>query len=252
MSDTPPIWLLHGWAANRHVFDPLAERLQPAAVVCPNLPGHGNAAYEGRFDLPAIADQYAAQMPAAVHLLGWSLGGLIALHLAARHPHKVLSLCLTASFAKLQAAPNYPAGLNQPALSKMLPLFQQDYAKYIRQFIQLQFLYSKHHTDLQEAVLAKLTAASAPPALADALNALSQADARPLLVQIRCPTLLLFGDKDTLTPPRMGEYLQQHLPRSRLQLIPGAVHAPFLSHADEFAAHYRNFLLQTERPPAFR
>lgn len=251
MSDTPPVWLLHGWAANRHVFDPLAERLRPAAVVSPNLPGHGDAAYEGRFDLAALADRYAAQMPAAVHLLGWSLGGLIALHLAARHPHKVLSLCLTASFAKLAAAPDYPAGLNQPALGRMLPLFRQDYAKYIRQFIQLQFLYNTRHADLQETVLAKLGTA-APPALADALNALLQADARPLLPQIACPVLLLFGDKDSLTPPRMGEYLHRHLPLSRLHLIPGAVHAPFLSHADEFAACYRNFLLQTDRPPAFR
>lgn len=252
MPHSPPIWLLHGWAANRHVFAPLAERLQTAAVFCPDLPGHGDAPAEGGFDIAAIADAYAAQMPHPVHLLGWSLGGLIALYLVARHPHKVLSLCLTASFAKLTAAPDYPAGLGQPALGKMLPLFQQDYAKYIRQFIQLQFLYSKRHADVQEAVLAELTAAPVPPALADALHALLQADARPLLPQIACPVLLLFGDKDSLTPPRMGEYLHQHLPCSRLQLIPGAVHAPFLSHADEFAAHYRNFLLQTDQPPAFR
>jgi carboxylesterase bioH len=52
----------------------------------------------------------------------------------------------------------------------------------------------------------------------------------------------VFGQKDAITPPRMGEYLNRHLADSELVLMEKAAHAPFLSHADEFAERYRNFV----------
>lgn len=52
----------------------------------------------------------------------------------------------------------------------------------------------------------------------------------------------MFGQKDAITPPRMGEYLNRHLADSELVLMEKAAHAPFLSHADEFAERYRGFV----------
>ena len=86
------------------------------------------------------------------------------------------------------------------------------------------------------------TTARAWPALQAALDAVNQADARPLLAHIRTPSLLVFGQKDAITPPRMGEYLNRHLTDSELVLMEKAAHAPFLSHADEFAERYRGFV----------
>ncbi len=242
MSTPSPIWLVHGWAANHHIFDPLAARLAGYPLRAPDLPGHGQAAFHGRFDLTALADSWAACLSEPIHLLGWSLGGAVALTLAARHPDKVRSLCLTAAFAKLQAVEGYPEGLPHIALYKMLPLLEQDYPKYMRQFLQLQFLYAQQHAGLLAEVLPKLLHSGTPPALSAALNAAVAFDGRPLLAGIRCPSLLLFGDKDNITPQRMGTYLHHHLPDSRLQIISGAAHAPFLSHADRFADSYCSWL----------
>lgn len=242
MSAPSPVWLIHGWAANRRVFDPLAQRLPGHTVHTPELPGHGNAPFDGHFNITATADAWAEHLAEPVHLLGWSLGGAVALTLAARHPGKVRSLCLTAAFAKLQAEPDYPEGLRQIALHKMLPLFAQDYPKYMRQFLQLQFLHAPNCRGLLQHALETVPTPGAPPALAEALAAAERFDGRPLLSAVRCPVLLVFGSKDAITPPRMGAYLQEHLPGSRLHLIDGAAHAPFLSHADPFAALYRPFL----------
>ena len=237
------IYLIHGWGVNRHVFDDFITRL-PAAwdVHLLNLPGHGTAAVGETFDIERVADEFARQIEHPAHILGWSLGGLVALYLAARHPQKIQSLCLTASFAKLLAADHYPEGLNQVALGKMIALFQQDYAKHIKLFLQLQLLHTPDAAAIIERILPDIVRHGAPTALRDALNAAEHADARHLLPHIRQPSLLIFGGKDAITPSRMGGYLHRHLPHSRLHIIEKAAHAPFLSHADEFAAHYRSFI----------
>lgn len=237
------IFLIHGWAANRHVFDDFIPRL-PAAwdIRALDLPGHGGAPFAETFDIAAAAEDYAGQIDTPAHILGWSLGGLVALHLAARYPEKVRSLCLTASFARLTAAEDYPEGLAAPALGKMVGAFRQDYAKHIKQFLQLQLLHTPNAAEIIARILPDLARHGAPAALQAALEAVNQADARPLLADIRAPSLLVFGQKDAITPPRMGEYLHRHLPDSELVLLEKAAHAPFLSHADEFAALYRGFV----------
>ena len=92
MSDSVNVLLLHGWAANHHIFDLLAAGLPECRVAAPDLPGHGAAGSDGTFDVAAVADSLAAQLNEPAHLLGWSLGGLVALHMAAHHPEKVRSL----------------------------------------------------------------------------------------------------------------------------------------------------------------
>ena len=91
-------------------------------------------------------------------------------------------------------------------------------------------------------VLPDLIRHGAPRALQAALDAVNRADARPFLAHIQQPVLLVYGQKDAITPPRMGEYLHRHLPDSRLHLIEKAAHAPFLSHADEFAGVHQRFI----------
>ena len=161
---------------------------------------------------------------------------MVAQWIAAHYPEKVKSLTLCATFAKLFAAPDYDVGLRQSALHKMLPLFQDDYPKHMRQFLELQLLHTPKRQAVIEAVLPDVLRNGTPQGMADALTAIEYADMRPLLAGIRCPTLLIFGGKDALTPVRMGQYLQQHLPNARLHIIDKAAHAPFISHSDEVAA----------------
>ena len=130
----------------------------PADVAAAIGPGLAKAALAARIDEPAC-------------ILGWSLGGQVALYLAARHPEKVRALCLTASFARFQAAPDYPEGLSNPALAKMVALFGQDYHKYMKQFLQLQFLYAKDQQPILEKILPDIVKHGAPAALQAALDA---------------------------------------------------------------------------------
>ena len=117
----------------------------------------------------------------------------------------------------------------------MLPLFAQDYGKYMRQFLELQLLHTPEARQIVDALLPDIVRHGTPAALAAALEAAERADARALLPHIRQPVLLVYGGKDGITPPRMGGYLQEHLPHAETVVIDQAAHAPFLSHAAEFA-----------------
>lgn len=232
------------------MFDDLTPRLPADWDICaPNLPGHGDAPFAEPFDIAAITDDYAAQIDRPAHILGWSLGGLVALYLAARHPQKVASVCLTAGFAKFTAADDYPEGLSKPALAKMVGAFEQNYAKHIKQFLQLQLLHTPHSDGLLDKILPDIIRHGAPDALQAALDAVNRADARAFLPDITQPVLLVYGNKDAITPTRMGEYLNRHLPDSRLEIFNKAAHAPFLSHAEDFAGLYREFVTAADANP---
>ena len=229
--------LIHGWATNARIFQPLLPHLpRDWHISIPDLAGHGTSPMPPSFDIATLADDIAGQLQPGTHLFGWSLGGVVAQWIAAHYPEKVKSLTLCATFAKLFAAQDYDVGLRQSALHKMLPLFQDDYPKHMRQFLELQLLHTPERQAIIEAVLPDVLRNGTPQGMADALTAIEYADMRPLLADIRCPTLLIFGGKDALTPVRMGQYLQQHLPNAHLHVIGKAAHAPFISHSDEVAA----------------
>ena len=189
------VYLIHGWGANRHVFDDLMPRLPATwSVSSVDLPGHGDAPFVQPFDIEAAADA------------------------------------------------DYPEGLAAPALGKMVGAFRSDYAKHIKQFLQLQLLHTHDADGIIGRILPDLARCGTPSALQEALDAAERADARHLLDKIDVPVLLVFGGKDAITPPRMGEYLHRRLKGSRLVVMEKAAHAPFLSHAEAFAALYRDFV----------
>lgn len=224
--------MIHGWAVNGAIFNTWRKHLPPHwQISTPHLLGHGDN--HDTFHLDRAVDAIAAQLPESSSslslVLGWSLGGLVALHLARRYPEKVGGLILCNTFARFQAASDYPEGVNPATLQRMVLLFQEDYAKYLRQFLELQLLHHPEKQTILAELLPDITRYGTPKALQAALQAVEAADIREALPSIHTPTLLLYGAKDAITPPRMGEYLVKHLPCAQLHIAPKAAHAPFLS-----------------------
>ena len=221
----PPLILIHGLGGSsdwwRRNFDVLAERHEVSAV---DLVGFGrNRFFLRRSSLPLKFDEIAALLARwiessfhePVHMVGNSMGGQIAVHLAASRPDLVRSLVLV-------DATGIPFEL-QPAAhlaNLIVPRGAWSFA----------------------TVLARDLFRAGPTSLAVAFTRLLRDDARPLLRALRLPVLLLWGANDPLVPLSYGQQMLEEIPNARLRVIENAGHIPMWENPEAFDRELIEFL----------
>jgi pimeloyl-[acyl-carrier protein] methyl ester esterase len=245
----PDLVLLHGWGLNLRVWDGLARGLtKHFRVITVDLPGHGRSAWNPKARTPA---EQAWQVHAALasrsdrySLLGWSLGGQIALDLAAAMPGNVERLVLVATTPRFAASEDWSFGMPAAALDKLATQLRTNYKRTVSEFLELQVRGSA----ASEKVLAELHASlfshgeAHPKALVAGLATLKSSDLRSMLALIRTPALVVAGQYDRVTLPAASRALAEALPDARYVEFRRAAHAPFLSHTAEFASLVTRFL----------
>jgi pimeloyl-[acyl-carrier protein] methyl ester esterase len=244
----PPLVLLHGWAMHSDMWGPLLPRLaQRFRVHAVDLPGHGHSAPLHGFTLDgvveALASVFAAeQRPLAV--LGWSLGGLVAMRWARLQPARVGRLVLVATSPRFVAGDDWPHAMSDETLARFGDELHVAWKHTIRRFLALQLQGSEHGRATMAALKDRIFARGepAPKALFGALALIRGADLRGEVGTITQPALVVSGARDTLALPGAGRWLADNLPNARFALVPGAAHVPFLSHADAFGAALDPFL----------
>jgi pimeloyl-[acyl-carrier protein] methyl ester esterase len=243
-SPKPILTLLHGWGMNARVFDMLLELLAgDFEVRALNLPGHGGRGASPDNTLQGWADDLAQQIPDNSVLLGWSLGGQVAMRVALDHPHKVARLILLASTPRFVADAAWQAGMAAADLQAFGAALVADPGATLMRFLSLQ----TRGMDGQKALLLSLrqTMLAAPVAHAESLSAglaiLRDSDLRAELSRLVQPTLVLHGALDTLTPPAAGAWLAASLPAAQHVELARAAHAPHLSHPAEVATAIKDF-----------
>ncbi len=237
-----PLVLLHGWGLNLRVFDPLVAALGPAQpTLAVDLPGHGRSI---ALDWPHFARDLLDELPQRFALLGWSLGGQIALSLAHSAPDRVARLVLISSTPRFEAAPDWAHGLAPDVVEKFARELGSDYRRTVADFLGLQVRGSVRAdaalTTLRNALLAHGEAKAV--ALAAGLALLRSNDLRTVLPQITAPTLIVSGQYDRVTPPAAARELACLIPQARHVELRRAGHVPFVSHPDECAAAIQGFL----------
>ena len=198
---------------------------------------------ERGWSLHAIVDQLSATFEEAVTVCGWSLGGLIALRWAQRQPQQVSRLVLVATTPCFVRRPGWDCAMPADVLQNFAASLQQDYALTLRRFVGLQMRGSEHERGLLADIRDRLFSRGQPDAraLAAGLDILRDTDLRAALPQIKQPTLVISGERDTLTPPAASAWLAATLPDARGIEIKGAAHMPFLSHPEIFVQYLTEF-----------
>ncbi|MEW5892185.1 MAG: pimeloyl-ACP methyl ester esterase BioH [Pseudomonadota bacterium] len=239
-----PLTLLHGWGLHGGIWDALRAALPELPMHTPDLPGYGGSARVSPYTAEALADAIAPTLPDAGLLLGWSMGGMVALALAARHPGKVRALVLVASTPCFVNRAGWDMGLTPEVLADFAQGVQADYRATLLRFLSLQ----ARGGDAARAVIARLRdsvfARGEPDAavLAKGLELLRTVDLRQAARQVQAPTLVVHGGYDGLCLPVAAQWLATALPNARLALQPKAAHAPFLSHPEWFVDALKGFL----------
>jgi len=176
-------------------------------------------------DVEAIAKALGID---AYHLVGVSMGGMIAQHLAAAHPKELRSLCLIMSSS---GAADLPAATREVARVMLAPMPKKNdeaalVARYVKTFKAIGSPgYPTSDAVLRAAGKASVRRSNSPAGtLRHTMAILADGDRSPLLARIECPTLVIHGAADPLLPVKCGEDLAAKIPHARLMTVPGMGH----------------------------
>jgi 2-succinyl-6-hydroxy-2,4-cyclohexadiene-1-carboxylate synthase len=225
-----------------HLRDALGTRFR---VIVPDLPGHGRSAPASSWD-HALADLAETLPPDALFLAGYSMGARLALAFALRWPQRVRALLLESGSPGI-------AGAHERAMRRAEDerLAELALAEGIAAFVAR---WEDHPT------LATLRALPAPLAaslrerrlrnsavgLASALRHLGAGTQPSLweeLPRLRCPVLLLAGERDAKFVD-VARRMATAMPGARLSLLSSSGHAPHLEAPDQYASALTGFFTQ--------
>jgi pimeloyl-[acyl-carrier protein] methyl ester esterase len=248
VGEGPPLVLIHGWGLHGGVFAPLVARLSGRYQLhLPDLPGHGYSRDDGTpLTLHACVAETLARTPPAAWL-GWSLGGLFALHAASVSP-QVRALVLIAATPRFVRGDNWPHAVEPSVFEQFGKDLEQDYRGTLERFLALDTIGSEHARAELRTLKDNLYARGepVPQALQQGLALLEQSDLRTVLPELSIPSLWISGHRDRLVSPAAMREASAMAPSSRYFDIAGGGHAPFLGHADQVADEISDFMAGIE------
>jgi len=240
-----PLVMLHGWGMHSGVWQPLIKKLSAQYMLyLVDLPGMGNSRPLEPYHLHALADEVAQVIPGVSDVLGWSLGGLVAQRIALNQPDRVKRLVLVGSSPCFVNKAGWDSGIEPSNFETFAENVNSDYKATILQFLTLQCMKADDARSTLKQLRASFNTRPTPTqtTLHRALQILLDSDLRDEIANIRKPTLLIHGDRDTLAPVQAAHWMMQQLPQGFLRVISGSAHAPFLSHSEQFIAALNQFL----------
>lgn len=240
----PKLVLLHGWGMNSYVWQTIYPRLAPHfQLQAIDLPGYGLRCTDETKTLAETAACIAAQFSGPAALLGWSLGGLIAMQLACDFSQKVTHLINIASSPCFLEQPDWK-GLEPEVFDRFQQQLLHNPKRTLERFIGLQTLGTKSGFEDSRVLRRLLEVQPLPstPVLQRGLMLLRQGDLRESLMQITAPVLTIYGELDHIVPYQPIQQIVFSHPHSKTYRLAMAGHVPFLSHPDEVARLVVKFL----------
>ncbi|WFE40436.1 alpha/beta fold hydrolase [Micromonospora sp. WMMD998] len=253
--DGSPVVLLHGIGRTLDDVTALHAALaRDHRVLAVDLPGHGGSApLDGPHTLPALAGAVVGFLDAAgvtgpAHLVGNSLGGAVAMRVAADAPHRVADLALldSAGFGR-----EVTVALRLLAVRPLARLLLRPHPAIARRTERAIFFDPGYVTD--ERVATALAVARQPHTarvIRELVRHLGtwrgvrprwRAELLDAVAALDLPTLLVWGDRDVILPAAHLAYARTRLPGARAHLFRDTGHMPQIERTTEVEALLRDF-----------
>ncbi|HEX6839834.1 MAG TPA: alpha/beta hydrolase [Polyangia bacterium] len=236
-SKRPPLVCVHGAGSSSVVWMEVVRRLSPQRrVVAPDLPGHGQS---DRWHAPddvsiamyrdAVGTVCAQLKIERAILMGHSMGALVALDAAAAWPERVAGLVLVNSGVRLPVAPEIFVKLTG------------DFTRFGKWLARVVWSPATPRDVVERWGTVAFTA-DQEVTLAD-FRAVERYDGAPFAPKVRAPTLVLGGEDDLMTPPRLTQELARAIPGARAVVVPEAAHMLAQERPERFFAEVESFLI---------
>lgn len=246
----PPLVLLHGGANLdsrmwRWQLDGLRDEF---TVIAWDMPGVGQSSdppetYTMADYADCLAGLLGALGLARAHILGLSLGSLVALEFYRLHPEMTQSLILAVAYAGW--AGSLPPEMVEQRIQRAIEEAAQPPEQWIPRWLP-ELLTGSAPPGTAEEVAALMAAPGHPSGSRTLLRAFGRADFRETLPTIHVPTLLIWGDADVRSPLTIAEQFRAAIPAATFVLLPGVGHMSNANAPDQFNAAVRDFLIAQE------
>jgi pimeloyl-ACP methyl ester carboxylesterase len=235
-----PVVLLHGVGLDSTIWGPVRDALKHDSVAI-DLPGHGRQApLTQPASLAELAADVLARLPERSHLVGFSLGALIAQYIARFHPDRVETLtCVSSVCLRTEAE-------SQAVLAR-LAAAELDFAATIEASMDRWYTGTSLPRDVVEATRRTLEENDVESFVhAYRVFAVGDAVIGPELGRINVPTLAVTGELDPGSTPDMTRRLAEAIPGAKSIVVPGARHMLPVQDADVLAGAINDFIQESE------
>ena len=241
--DGPTLALIHGVGSSLESWDDVVSSLGSGyRIVRHDLRGLGKSTkIKGRYELTEFVDDFIALLDHleidACHVVGHSLGGLVAQGIAIFHPQRVNKLVLSATVA----------GRNQEEKDRVMTRLRtvgngiagDHFRKSIDRWFTAEF--QKKYPE-RIAALERQNLTNDPDCYAAAYRVLAQSDLVNELHRIQATTLITTGEFDIGSNPRMAALMHERIAGSRFVILPGLRHSLLVEAPEVVADLIRDFL----------
>lgn len=220
---------IHGWATNSLVWP---EELFSSK----NSFKYNITPFSNMLDLMKTFDMVWEKQNKKLTLVGWSLGGMLALQLAAQCPNKIEKLVLIGSTPRFTSCENYNGGIPALIVKNLARKLSRKKSETQLDFYQSMFS-QKEITVSQKFIqdLAPIFFDIDLDALQNGLSYLQNTDLRHILPSITIPTEIIHGTEDCICLPEAAKYMASTIPYAKVTYLPDAGHVPFLTRGKTIA-----------------
>ena len=231
MAPVLPLVLVPGLLCSARLYAPQIAALWP----------HGSmtvADHRRDNEMSAIAARILADAPPRFALAALSMGGYIAFAMLRQAPERIVKLALLDTSARPDTA-EQSAGRE-----KFIAMAEAGKLNDVVEALTPRFLHRNHRGDeVLKRVVRDMAADTGAEAFVRQQRAImSRPDSRPLLASIRCPTLVLVGDGDELTPPELAREICTGISGARLVVVPECGHLSTIEKPDAVNAALAEWL----------
>jgi len=228
-----PIVLIHGWGMSGKIWEEFSKLMKyKNKLYIIDLPGMGKSQIIKPYKIDNLIDKIHELIPERVTIIGWSLGGQIAMKYCLKYPKNVKNLVCISSTPCFIRKLGWEYGISINFFSKFKNNLLKNWKKTLKSFFLLQIKEDKESKNILKKLENDFMGQQLPTkeGLEKSLEILAEIDMRNEVKNINIPALIITGKLDNISNYKASIWMQSQIKESKIFIFDSAGHIPFLNH----------------------
>jgi pimeloyl-[acyl-carrier protein] methyl ester esterase len=228
-----PIVLIHGWGMSGKIWEEFSKLMKDKyKLYIIDLPGMGKSEIIKPYKIDTLINRIHRVIPEKVTIIGWSLGGQIAMKYYLKYPEAVNYLVCISSTPCFIKKPGWEYGVSRIFFSKFKQNLLNNWQKTLKKFFLLQMQKNEDRANILKKLENDFIDQLPPKkeGLEKSLKILEEIDMRHDIKNINVPTLIIASKKDVISDYKASVWMQTKINDSELFIFDSAGHIPFINY----------------------